>query len=434
MERLSVKAFTSLADVRRIRDAMNALNLASRRPCPFSTVEYLEAFLAHDEFGAKERELLLLAAYDGERLVGTLTLRRHWAPLGKVLRYRRVGVMVSHDTDRPHVVSKPEDEARCAEAFYEYLLRERGWSLLELNFQDSASALLAPPPLDPLRYWVRRYENMPISRAPVEWADVDGYLASRSKSSRRNFTRAYRRTSEAGRLETVSSSDPRAVPALLDLYLDVERRSWKQAAHAGIGRDPRRVALFRALAQPGQPMTLTLHLVLLDGVPVSGTVAGVFGGVLHGLEMCFDQDFDELGCGHLAGLLAFRQAMRERLREVNMNGNYAYNKAHYGAAATQTWAVQVFRVGGLPWLKAQAGRVKRRLRAPVEPAGRFNPDRRAHETHTATRPVRTAERERATAVLAQLEARGVTLERLSGHALEAAFGMTDKVNGKQEAA
>lgn len=434
MERLSVKAFTSLADVRRHREAMNALNLASRRPCPFSTVEYLETFLAHDEFGAKERELLVLAAFDGERLVGTLTLRKHWARLGRGLFFRRVGVMVSHDTDRPHVVSRPEDEARCAQAFYEHLVQQGGWSLLELNFQDSQSALLAPPPLNPLRYWVRRYENMPISCAPVAWADLDGYLKSRSKGSRRAFTRSFRRTAEAGRLETVSSSDSAAVPALLELYLDVERRSWKQAAHAGVGRDPRRVAFFRALAQPGQPMPLTVHLVLLDGLPVSGAVVGAFGGVLHALEICFDQDYEQTGCGHLGGLLAFRQAIREGLREVNMNGNYAYNKAHYGAEATPTWAVQVYRVGGLPWLKAQAGRVKRWLKPEAAAAGDFNPERREHETHTAERPARAEERARAQAVLDELAAKRAKLERLSGHELELALGMADKSNGKQEAA
>lgn len=434
MERLSVKAFTSLADVRRHRDAMNALNLASRRPCPYSTVEYLETFLAHDEYGAKERELLVLAAFDGERFVGTLALRKHWASLGRGLWFRRVGVMVSHDTDRPHVVSKPDDEARCAQAFYEYLVETGGWSLLELNFQDSESALLAPPPLSPLRFWVRRYENMPISLAPITVADFDGYLKSLSKSSRRAFARSFRRTAEAGRMETVSSSDPVAVRALLELYLDLERRSWKEAAHAGVRRHPRRVDFFRALAQPGQPMVLSVHLVLVDGLPVSGAVSGAFGGVLQAIETCFDQDYEQTSCGHLGALLCFRQAVREGLREVNMNGNYAYNKAHFGAEATPTWAVQVYRVGGLPWLKAQAGRVRRWLKPEAAAAAAFNPERREHEAHTAERPARAEERARAQAVLAELEAKGAKLERLAGHELELAFGMAEKLNGKQEAA
>lgn len=431
---LTVQALRSLTELRRHRDAIDALNLASRRPCPFSTVEYLETFLAHDEFGAREDELYALLAFDGAQLVGYLPLRRHRAFAGKVVPYHRVGVMVSHDTDRPHVVSRPEDESRCAKAFYEHLLRERGWSLLELNFQDEASALFTPPPVNPLRHWVRRYENMPISRVPVTWRTFDEYLASMTKSHRRVLTRSLRRTLQAGHAEAVSCSDPAGLRALLELYLDVERRSWKEAAHAGIRRDPRRVAFFEALAQPGRPMALTVHLLLLDGLPVSGGVVGVFAGVLHALEICFDQDYEHLGCGHVGGLLSFRQAGLLGVSEINLNGNYAYNKANLGAEPTRTWAVQVYRVGSVPWLRAQAGNLLRRLRPPAAEAVHFNPERRAHETHAAVRPERAEERARAKAVLDELEARGVTLERLSGPALEAALAMTDRMNGKQEAA
>jgi hypothetical protein len=431
MTRLTVKPFTSLTEVRRFRDELNALNLSSRRPCPFSTVEYLETFLAHDEHGASERELLMLTAWDSDQLVGSLSLRRHRVPLGAGLGYQRVGVMVSHDTDRPHVVSKPEDEARCARAFYEHLAEERGWSLLELNFQDAESALLTPPPLPPNRFWVRRYENMPISRARLDWPDVSSYLQHLSKSSRRLFARSVRRTVEAGHAEVVSSSDPGALPALLELYLGVERRSWKHAAHAGIGRSPRRVAFFQDLARPGQPMRITVHLVLVDALPVSGAITGAFGGVLHGFEMCFDQDYEALNCGHLSGLVSLRQAIHQGMHEFNLNGNYAYNKVHYGAEVTPTWALQVFRVGGLPWLKAQAGRVRHGLTPGEEAVVDFNPERREHQARGAERPLRVEERAHTRAVLAELEARGVRLERLAGPALARALG---GAGGTQEAA
>ncbi|MBE2253877.1 MAG: GNAT family N-acetyltransferase, partial [Myxococcus sp.] len=431
MTDLSVQALGSLTELRRHCDAIDALNLASRRPCPFSTLEYLETFLAHDEFGAKEAELLALLAFDAGQLVGYLPLRRHRAFVGTHLPYTRVGVMVSHDTDRPHVVARPEDEARCAQAFYGHLLGRKDWSLLELNFQDAESALSTPPPPSPLRYWVRRYENMPISRLPVAWKDLGGYLATLSKSRRKVLVRSLRRTFQAGQVEAVSSSDPAGLGELLALYLDVEHRSWKEAARAGVGRDPRRVAFFEALMAPGQPMPMTAHLLVLDGLPVAGAVVGVFGGVMHALEICFDQDYEHLGCGHVGGLLTFRQASALGLREVNLNGNYAYNKANLGAEPTLTWAVQVYRVGSLPWLKAQAGRARRWLRPPPAEAPQFNPERRAHETHAAVRPARDEERARAKATLDAVEARGVTLERLSGAALEAALGLTHSTEAQE---
>ena len=413
-----MQALRTLNEVIALREAIDALNLRSRRPCPFSTCEYVETFITHDEFGLSEAELLFLTVVEEHRLIGYLPLRKHRA-YAAMVPYGRVGVLISHDTDRPHVIARPEDEARCASAIYEHLLhREDRWSLLELAWQDAESALLQVPQLEPLRYWSRRSVTMPVSRVAVSWKSMQEYLAGLSSGQRKNLGRWLRKTLAAGRVEMVSSDDPAASGPLLELYLGVERRSWKESALAGIGRDPRRVAFFRALAEARQPMRLGVHLLLLDDLPVSGSVTGSFGGVVHALETCFDQDYEGLGCGHVGALLKFRYAALIGAAELNLNGNYAYNKAHFGGVVTQTSAVQIYRVGSAPWLKAQAGRLKRWLRPPSEKALDFNPERRAHEHHAPVRPAHDEARAWARTTLAELHGR---FERLSGAALEAAF-------------
>ncbi len=423
MRGLSVRVFRSLAELTPHRDALDALNLASRRPCPFSTPAYVETFLAHDEFGASERELLFLTAFDGDQLVGYLPLRKHRErTLG--LPWTKISVLISHDTDRPHVIARREDEARCAQAFYAHLLEhERGWSLLELALQDSESALLEVPPLKPWRHWARRFPNMPVSRAKLPWKSMPEYLGAMPGSHRKNFMRSLRRTFGAGHAEAVSCADPRGLPAMLDLYLALERRSWKAAGHAGISRTPQREAFFRALGEAGQPMRLGVHLLLVDDLPVSGAVTGEFEGVLHGFETCFDQDYEDLGCGHLGVLLAFRHAFSRGLGELNLNGNYAYNKSNFGGVATETVAVQLYRVGSLPWLKARLGQLKQWWRPSDAQAIAFNPERRAHEQHAEVRPPRLDERAQVRSTLLALEQRGVELERLSGAALETTFAV-----------
>src|SRR3954465_7627690 len=263
MGALQIEVLRSLEAIAPLRDQIAALNLVSRRPCPFSTFEYLETFLAHDEYFAREDELLFFAAFEGSRLTAYLPLRK--------FRDRRFGVpfghvmpMISHDTDRPHAVARAEDEARCCEAFYLHLLeRERGWDLLDLPMQDGASGLSTPPPGNPLRFFVRRSETMPNTTLPLGFPSFAAYLGGLSASQRRENMRNCRKLFAAGHVELISCSDERARRPLLELYLDMERRGWKEAARAGVRRHPRRVEFFDALCEKGQPLAIEFDLVLL---------------------------------------------------------------------------------------------------------------------------------------------------------------------------
>ncbi len=76
MERFEVKTLRTFEAVERLRVEIDLLNLASRRPSPFATFEYLKTFLAHDEHQKGGEKLLFLAAFDEARLVGYLPLRK----------------------------------------------------------------------------------------------------------------------------------------------------------------------------------------------------------------------------------------------------------------------------------------------------------------------------------------------------------------------
>ena len=428
MSAIRVETIRELSALAPLRTEIDALNLASRRPSPFATVEYIETFLAHDEYATGREELLFLAAFDGPRLVGYLPLRkRRERVLG--IPWGRVDLLVWHDTDRPHVVAAVADEPRCCVAFYRHLLeRDRGWSLLELGMQDAESGLQELPPVSRLRFHARRFPDMPNTTLPLQSHSFSEYWQGIAGGQRRNVARLCRRLLAAGRVEVIACSHPDARAGLLDLYLDLERRSWKEVAHAGIRRHPQRIELFGALCAATQPLEIGFDLVLLDDLPVAGMVSGSFGGNLYGLEMAFDEDHEDLGPGHLLSLMAIRRAMAEGYRELNFGGNYAHYKARMGGVVTHTTAVQIYRVGSVPWLKARAGEVKRRLRPESAGPGDLNPERRRvtgpSETTTeepGPRPPRLAEREAARAELASIEARGARLERLSGAALEHAL-------------
>jgi hypothetical protein len=417
-----VVAYGSLAEVAPLAPRLDALNLASRRPSPFDTFAYIEAFAAHDEFAAPGQRLLFLVAFDGDAPVGFLPLRRVpqrvWG-----IRSDAIQLLMTHDHDRPRTVARPEDEARCAAAFYRYLFEvERGWSVLVLTEQDAASALRAPPPgLDLRHHYRREFPTNPNGTIELPYHSLGEYLRTFSKTHRRNAERWVRRLMEAGALEVVSSADPRALPGLLELYLDLERRSWKAGVGGHIGRHPERVAFFRQLLEPGRPLQVAIRLLLLDGVPIAGFVSGAFGDGLYGLEIAFDEGYRELSPGNAVLLFALQDAIEKRYRFVNMLGNYAYYKSRWHATITETSAVQVFRKGTVVHVKALAGELRRRLRPPVsQHEVGFNlarPDAEAEPAAGAAAPERGAERERARVVLAAMAASGATVTRLAGAAL-----------------
>ncbi len=422
---MRIDALHSLAEVAPLADAMTALNLASRRPCPFSTFEYLEHFLRFDEYGATEAELLFLAAFEGPALVGYLPLRRHRVrTLG--LPTRRIGVMVSHDTDRPHVVASPEQERACASAMLRFLLdEERGWDVLELAMQDADSALLGLPAEASLLLHARTTDTMPNTTVPLGAQSFAEYYGQLSSGYRKNTSRLARRLFEAGAVEYLRCDDPLGGAAMLELYLDVERRSWKHLAKAGIARSGQRLGKYRDLLTRRGPFVVATELLLLDGVAIAAILSGVYAGTRHGLETCFDRSFDAIGPGHFLTLLTLERALEAGERAYNFNGNYAYYKASLGGVVTPTHAVQLSRVGSAPWLRAQGGELKRWLlpaTPQTEPA--FNPDRRHADGDVTSRPPlpTAAERERertfAARTLAAVASQGVHVHRAGAAELE----------------
>jgi CelD/BcsL family acetyltransferase involved in cellulose biosynthesis len=422
MAELKVSAFRSLEAVAPLRDAIRELDLCSRRPCPFATLEYMETLRANDEYAEAAGEPLFLVAREGQRLIGYLPLRRRAERVLRLLPGRRVDLLLTRATDRPFAVSRPEDEARCAAAFYRHLTEEeRGIGYLELTEQDASSRLIEPPPLSS-RWWVRRHPGMPNTTVPLGHADLAEYYRSLSKSFRHKVSSWSRKILQAGAVELVSSRDPGARLGLLELYLDLERRSWKPAAGATVGRHPARVAFFRALCAPSQPMALGFDLLLLDGLPVAGIISGAFGTGENWIETAYDRDYADVSPGQLMWLLGMRRAIRDGRSHVNLGPNYPYYKSRWGGTVTETVCVELIRVGSARWLKATLGDLRRRLRPPSAAGGAFNPVRReqddeAERPERGPRPARLEERAAVHARLTELAAGGVPIERRSGRAL-----------------
>jgi CelD/BcsL family acetyltransferase involved in cellulose biosynthesis len=377
---IEVRCFDSLESAAHLREEIDALNRASTRPNPFSSFEFFENYLRHDEDATSgpRPQLWFLTAFEGGRLVGYLALKltkaRAFGITSPVL-----GFLVTRDTDRPHVVTLPERQREVGVALYQYILgRGREWALLELQQQDETSVLFPPPVADLDGYLLRQWSSMENCTIRIRWDTLREYVEGLTKKFRSNLSRQMRNLLAAGRVEVVSSSDPSVTPVLLDLYRGIELHSWKSRARASIGRHPTRVAYFQGLLDPSQPMRISIQVLLLDGVPVAGFITGAFMDGLYALHIVYDERVSRLAPGSMMLLLGVRRAIEGRFKFFNLLSGFGYFKAKWLAEVTETRIAQLYRTGSALFWRRIFGDLKRSVFSAQSRARvRFNPTRRS---------------------------------------------------------
>jgi hypothetical protein len=383
---IEVRCFHSFTEAEAYRDAVNALNLASTRPDPFSTFEFFENFLLHDEYfpGGKGIRLWFLATFIEDRLVGYLALKQvahkfFWLPTSKL------GFLVTHDTDRPHLVAIPEHLSQVSEAIYAYLLgRKDEWDFLELQQQDNTSPMYPPPAtLDLKGYLVSQWPSLENGTIHVRWNTLHEYFKALSRKFRSNVSRQLRSLLTVGDVELLASSHPDTTPALLELFRNIESRSWKSQANANIDRNPERIEYFKGLLDARQPMRISIQILLLDGVPIAGLICGAFKKGLYALHIVYDDHMSWYAPGSAMLLMGMRLAIADRYAFFNLLSGFGYYKARWLAEITETRIAQIYRTGRIAFWHRVLGDCKRKVfpaktnESPVS----FNPVRRRIKKH-----------------------------------------------------
>ena len=378
---MEVRCYHSLEEAAFLRDKVNALNLAGQRPNPFSTFEFFENYLKHNEEHPEGRgmQLWFLAAFDGDDLTGYMVLKRVMHRVMGV-RAAKLDFLVIRHGDRPHVVARPEQMRLISEAFYIYLLkRRRDWSFLEFQQQDNTSTLF-PPPIGINRkgYWLCEWPSLDNGTITVSWPDLNAYFSACSKKFRSNTSRQMRSLLSAGKLEYISTSDPNSVMALFELHRCIEPRSWKARAGVTISQHAYWSDYFRGLLDPRQPMRITVHVLLLDGVPIAGLITGAFHRGLYALHIVYDHSLSRLGPGSAILFMGMRQAIDGGYAFFNLLSGFGYYKARWQAQMTPARHAQIYQIGSCFFWRRILGDIRRRLRpaAAQQDLERFNPMRR----------------------------------------------------------
>ena len=378
---IAVCCYSSLAEAAYLRQDVNALNLESARPDPFSTFEFYENFLRHDEGfpSAQGMQLWFLTAFIDDGLVGYLVLKKVKCKV-MGLTTSKVSFLVTHDTDRPHLVTRAEHQNPVSIAFYQYLLgRQQEWSFLEFQQQDNTSPLFPPPGAVDLKgYLVREWSSLENGSIRLQWGNLREYLKALPKSFHNNVRRQVRHLFAAGEVALLSSSHPATTPALFELYCGIEPYSWKSKAQVNISSQPQRIQYLKGLLDPQQPMRISIHILLLDGIPIAGLINGTFMTGLYALHMVYDDRLHRLAPGSTMLLLGIRHAIDGQYAFFNLLSGFGYFKQRWLADISATRIAQIYRIGSLFFWRRIAGDWIRRIfsRHLKRAVHLFNPVRR----------------------------------------------------------
>ncbi|HWW31473.1 MAG TPA: GNAT family N-acetyltransferase [Steroidobacteraceae bacterium] len=289
--------------------------------------------------------------------------------------FARLGVrlqcLAPLDTYQPGILAAPEDEERVAAALIQHICQhERRWGMLEFVGQRPGTALhRAVHAAASRKFRARDYTVEPYTEIALVWNSLGAYFQSLTKKMRSNVSRQARRLFAAGEAELILAEGAAAVTAWLDVYCDLDRRSWKRGTSASIERNPRRVRFYREIVAGEAGLDPEFVGVMLDGVLIAGLLIGSNASASpdnHGawcLEMAYDQSLADLGPGQLLLLLAVGMAIEKSHRYLNFMQNFAYYKHRWAAEPIHVVSVQLIRGLSLHNASAYLGAAKRKLRA-----------------------------------------------------------------------
>ncbi len=261
----------------------------------FATPELLQAWW---QVHGYRSQLALATAWHDATLVGVAP----WmiAPVRFYGRFlQQFGFIGDNSSvDAPTVVTAPGHEAAEGALWRAASSLSSQWDSALLQEQHSS---LGPATLAAVAAPLLRRESAELSAAIVAttaaWPD---YLASRSKSLRKNLRRKRKRLGDDASFELLQVSAAEETAAALERFLAVEARSWKWAAGEALGTKAEALRYYRALFER-LPRDCVLQLAVLSraGTDIAASLALLYRGTAYGLEVCHDRAFDGLSPGVL---------------------------------------------------------------------------------------------------------------------------------------
>lgn len=341
------------------------------RGVPFRSWEWLGTWWRHygDTTSAQAdlpRQLFALAAYDGTRLVGLAPWYVESHPRqGRVVHFLGSGNVCS---DYLSLLCLPRYDDRVAASLAEWLCDAHGgrtaWDVLMLggiDAEDRVSVAL----LDEL---ARRQAPIDCRAGPNCWrVDLpdtwDEYLATVSKSHRKQLRRFDRRLFASGRAVARGVDCDEQLDRALTILARLHTRRRHALGDAGRFADPRFAAFHRDVA--GQLLArgvLRLTWIEFDGQPVAAEYQLAGSDVIYAYQSGIEPTALAHEPGRLAMTATLHAAIADGYRAFDfLRGDEAY-KAHWRAQPRPSIDARVFSRRGRAWLRQRARSAGRQMR------------------------------------------------------------------------
>lgn len=309
---------------------------------------FLRSYAQNFEYSDRPPVPEILVAERAGEAIGFLATRVGCREVlaGRFVRERTL--LVTHDHDRLSLVATPADEDAVADALVADILREPGAGAIDVAGIQVGSALhraLHTQADRSLRWSCFDTAVEPFCTVPVSYESIDGYFRSLSKQMRSNVSRQARRLFATGEVRLLAARGRDEVAPLFPAFLDLEQRSWKYAAQAGVLRAPKRTAFFHDVVNGNAAYEPSMVGVTLDGELIAALLLGRFGSSMTALEMSFDEERAALGAGQLLLILGMHEAIETASSSIAFLQHFSYFKKRWLADEVAVVSTRAVKVG-----------------------------------------------------------------------------------------
>ncbi|MCJ7424825.1 GNAT family N-acetyltransferase [Candidatus Bathyarchaeota archaeon] len=292
---LRIKELNEYDQFAELREQWNDVLSKSKDNEVFLTWEWLSTWWRH--YG-KERELTILLAEDGEKIVGIAPLMRSIYNLFG-LKLRKIQFIGAEHTDYRNFILTAKG-SECSKLFIKYLSK-LSWDCLE--FGDIPETAESVAILRTMLGKTHMQNEMVVSNCfyiplCVSW---DVFLKARSESMRRNLRRRLRRLEEKHKVTLSRQDDIDSVQQGVEAFVDLHQREWSSKGFEGsFGVDPEfRHFILDVSKCFAEKKWLNLSFLTVDDVPISGGLNFEYNNIFYLYHCGYDPEYYRFGVGNL---------------------------------------------------------------------------------------------------------------------------------------